>query len=63
MSDNIQIFFTVLVANFEFAPKQKYTAWTFSMETVLRTNQSAQISLINKSLVLSNELINVELPP
>ena len=36
-SDNIQFFFAVLVANFEFAgfaPKQKYTGWTFSMETV-----------------------------
>ena len=50
----IHIFFAVLVANFEFsgfAPKQKYTAWTVSMETVRSaksrprnwTNQSAQI--------------------
>ena len=31
------LFFAVLVANFEFAgfaPKQKYTDWTVSMETV-----------------------------
>lgn len=52
MNDNNQIFFSVLVANFEFAPKQKYTAWTFSMETVLRTNQSAQISLIKTGFAL-----------
>ena len=51
-NDNIHSFFfvfAVLVANFEFAcfaPKQKYTAWTVSMETVrtaklwLRKNQS-----------------------
>ena len=35
-------FFAVLVANFEFAgfaPKQKYTDWTVSMETV-RTAKS-----------------------
>ena len=37
--DNIHtfFFFAVLVANFEFAgfaPKQKYTDWTSSMETV-----------------------------
>ena len=44
----IHIFFAVLVANFEFAgfaPKQKYTAWTVSMQNLdrERTNQSAQI--------------------
>ena len=37
-NDNIHsFFFAVLVANFEFAgfaPKQKYTGWTVSMETV-----------------------------
>ena len=37
-NDNIhRVFFAVLVANFEFAvfaPKQKYTGWTVSMETV-----------------------------
>ena len=42
-NDNIHIFFfAVLVANFEiagFPPKQKYTGWTVSMETV-RTAKS-----------------------
>ena len=42
-NDNIHsVFFTVLVGNFEFAgfaPKQKYTGWTVSMETV-RTAKS-----------------------
>ena len=42
-NDNIHsFFFTVLVANFEFAgfsPKEKYTGWTVSMETV-RTAKS-----------------------
>ena len=42
-NDNIHtFFFTVLVANFEFAsfaPKQKYTDWTVSMEMV-RTAKS-----------------------
>ena len=42
-NDNIHsFFFAVLVANFEFAdfaPKQKYTGWTVSMETV-RTAKS-----------------------
>ena len=37
-NDNIHIFFFVVsVSNFEFAgfaPKQKYTDWTVSMETV-----------------------------
>ena len=40
--DNFHTFFAVLVANFEFAdfaPKQKYTAWTVAMETV-RTAKS-----------------------
>ena len=43
-NDNIHIFFfAVLVAKFEFAgfaPKQKYTAWTVSMENpdLERTN-------------------------
>ena len=50
----IHIFFAVLVANFEFAgfvPKQKYTAWTVSMETVRtaksrpRKNQSERTDL------------------
>ena len=60
-------FFAVLVANFEFAgfaPKQKYTGWTVSMETVRtanpdreRTNQSTGICLrlglpYNKTLYL-----------
>jgi len=42
-NDNFHtFFFAVLVANFEFAgfaPKQKYTDWTVSMETV-RTAKS-----------------------
>ena len=41
-NDIIHTFFAVLVANFEFAgfaPKQKYTDWTISMETV-RTAKS-----------------------
>ena len=47
-------FFAVLVANFEFAgfaPKQKYTAWTVSMEKVRtaksrpRKNQSERTDL------------------
>ena len=41
-NDNIQYFFAVLVANFEFAgfaPKEKYTGWTVFMETV-RTAKS-----------------------
>ena len=35
---NVHIFFAALVANFEFAGfalKQKYTAWTVSMEMAL----------------------------
>ena len=41
-NDNIHSFFRCLVANFEFAgfaPKQKYTGWTVSMEMV-RTAKS-----------------------
>ena len=50
--ENLSLFFAVLVAFFEsagFAPKQKYTAWTVSLETVCtaksrpRKNQSARI--------------------
>ena len=53
-NNNIHIFFAVLVANFEFAgfaPKQKYTAWTVSMEKVRtaksrpRKNQSEHTDL------------------
>ena len=57
-NDNFRtFFFAVLVANVEFAsfaPKQKYTDWTISMETVRsvlqnpdreRTNQSTWICL------------------
>ena len=42
-NDNVLVFFSaVLVANFEFAgvaPKQKYTSWTVSIDTV-RTAKS-----------------------
>ena len=41
----LTLFFAVLVANFEFAgfaPEQKYTDWTVSMETV-RTAKSRPI--------------------
>ena len=53
-NNNIHSFFAVLVANFEFAgfaPKQKYTAWTVSMEKVRtaksrpRKNQSERADL------------------
>ena len=58
-NDNIQYFFAVLVANFEFAgfaPKEKYTGWTVFMETVRtakswpRKNQSERRNLTGFAL-------------